>query len=390
MSKLLKDIATGALRRKRVAADDIDLSDEEDASARRREAKRREFARMRRELLKDEAVGKIAEDKKKQAFLKSIEDRDTFEDEEIAFDEEEMTEDSQSQTRAAGEMADTTEVPTTDNDPLRRRPLEPSAADITNLPAPGSRRTGNKPSHVHHKPSTLAEIREHVSFLIDEPDSQNGPMDPDSSEEEAQGPEAYANLDRHLHQADEEENQGADEGLADFIVDDERPAFKKPQLPATRAPATERRTKANVVDRINLLRQASSSSAGRSTHTGSKLAFFSSSKSSDDPSSVKIPSLLRRATSNSSGFNPEAGSTVSATGVTERGAADQEKEMIRKAQGGKRSAINYYAKGRVEEREKVRQGRVDKSGMAKKAAKKGRGKGKGGFLGELFGRDSWE
>ncbi len=398
VSKLLKDITTGGLRRKRGAADDLDLSDEEDAIARRREVKRREFARMRRELLKDEAVGKIAEDKKKQAFLKSIEDRDAVEDEEIAFSEVKQTEeDMQSQTRSAEETTSQTDVTVVDDQMQRRRPLEPSTADVINRQAPLHRRTSNKIGTVRRKPSTLAEIREHVSFLIDEPNSQQGTPDPDCSEDDDQGPEAYVNLNRHLRQADEE-NEDPDEGLADFIVDDERPAFKKPHLPAARPPATERRTKANVIDRLSLLRQSSSTSSSTTTsshtHTGSKLAFFTSRSSADNASSslFKVPALLRRATTNSS-FHSESRSTVSATGVTERGAVENEKEMIRKAQGGRRSAINYYAKGRVEEREKVREGRVAKSVDKVRNLKgggKGRGKGKAGFLGGLFGESSWD
>ena len=343
---------------------------------------------MRRELLKDEAVGKIAEDKKKQAFLKSIEDRDEVEDEDMAFHEEEnMENDTKSQPQPAGETTILTKTPTPESRAHPKRPLEPSAADITNRPPPALRRTGHKAGPVHRKPSTLAQIREHVLFLVEEPDSQSGTPDPNSSDDEAVEPVAYVDLDRHLHNADEE-NEYPDEGLADFIVDDERPAFKKPQLPTTRAPPTERRTKPNVVDRLTLLRQASSSSSGSSSthHTGgSKLAFFSfKSTSSENTSSFqRVPNLIRRATTNSS-LNSEAGATMSATGVTERGAVEQEKEMVRKAQGGRRSAINYYAKGRLEEREKVREGRVGKS-VATKAAKKVNG----GFLGGLFGRDSW-
>lgn len=380
----MKDITTGALRRKRGAGEELDLSDEEDANTRRREVKRREFARMRRELLKDEAVGKIADDQKKQAFLKSIEDRDEAEDEDIGFnDEEQAKEDSQSQSQP--ETNTQTETFPTENRPIRKQPLEPSTADILNRPPPTLRRMGVKSGTYGCRPSTLAEIREQVSFLIEEPDSQQGTPNHHSSDDEALEPEAYVNLDRHLRHADDE-NVDADEGLADFIVDDERPAFKKPQLPTERAPANERRTKANVVDRLSLLRQASSSSAS-SSHSGSKLAFFSV-KASDTPSSLfKVSSLLRRTTTNSS-FSSDSGASVSATGVTERGAAEQEKEMIRKAQGGKRSAINYYAKGRVEEREKVRQGRVMKSSAARKTVGKGK---KGGFLGGLFGgAGSWE
>ncbi|KAF7506119.1 hypothetical protein GJ744_012270 [Endocarpon pusillum] len=399
VSKLLKDITTGGLRRKRGAADDLDVSDEEDAIARRREVKRREFARMRRELLKDEAVGKIAEDKKKQAFLKSIEDRDAAEDEDIAVGEVEQTaEDTQWQTRSAEESSSQTDISMIDDQSQRKRPLEPSTADVINRQAPSHRRTSNQIGIVQRKPSTLAEIREQVSILMDEPNSQSGTRDPDSSEDDAQEPEAYVNLNRHLHPADEE-NEDPDEGLADFIVDDERLIFKKPQLPTARAPATERRTKPNVVDRLSLLRQSSSASSSSSSststsshsHSGSKLAFFTSKSSADNPSSLfKVPALLRgRATTNSS-FNSDTGSNISATGVTERGAVENEKEMIRKAQGGRRSAINYYAKGRVEEREKVREGRVAKSIKVKHLKSVGKGKGKAGFLGGLFGESLWE
>lgn len=396
VSKLLNDITTGGLRRKRGAADDLDVSDEEDAIARRREVKRREFARMRRELLKDEAVGKIAEDKKKQAFLKSIEDRDAAEDEDIAFGEVEQTEeDTQRQTRSAEETSSQTSISVIDDQPQRKRPLEPSTTDVINR---HHRRTTNQIGTVQRKPSSLAEIREQVSFLIDEPNSQSGTHDPDSSEDDAQEPEAYFNLNRHLHPADEE-NEDPDEGLADFIVDDSRLIFKKPQLPTARAPATERSTKPNVVDRLSLLRQSSSTSSSTSistsshSHSGSKLAFFTSKSSADSPSSLfKVPALLRRATTNSS-YNSDTGGNVSATGVTERGTVENEKEIIRKAQGGRRSAINYYAKGRVEEREKVREGRVAKSTKAKNLKSvgmgKGKGKGKAGFLGGLFGESSW-
>ena len=192
VSKLLKDITTGALRRKRGAADDLDLSDEEDANTRRREAKRRDFARMRRELLKDEAVGKIAEDKKKQAFLKSIEDRKEAEDEDDdeAFREDEDIDDSQSQPQNAGDTTGRAENSTSDRALHQKRPLEPSAADVTNrlLPAQRWAVTGQKSSSVHRKPSNLAEIREHLSFLIEETDSQNQSPATLSSDDEAQEP----------------------------------------------------------------------------------------------------------------------------------------------------------------------------------------------------------
>lgn len=384
MSKLLKDITTGALRRKRGVGDELDLSDEEDEAARRRETKRREFARMRRELLKDEAVGKIAEDKKKEAFLKSIEDREAAEDDEdLDFDEAETQEDESQSQQAA--QTESTEVPNAGSNVLevnsnkRKRPLEQSTADTMNRLASALRHATGRASTVNRKPSTLAEIRESVSFLIEEPDSQSTTPRYPSSDEEDQDPEAYVDLDRHLQAVDEIVEDDDGEDLGDFIVDDsqEEQVFKKPQLPPSRAPFAERRTKINVVDRRSLLRQSSSSSSSSISAT-SKMAFFTSRASGlTDAFASKAPSLLRRATTNSS----FGSSTMSATGVTvttERGAPGQEKEMIRKGAAGSRNAVNYRVKPKEEQM---------KSRVAAKKAKTT--KAGGGFLGGLFRGDSW-
>ena len=409
----MKDITTGALRRKRGAGDDLDISDEEDAFARRREAKRREFARMRRELLKDEAVGKIADDQKKAAFFKSIEDRDEMEDENSEVQEEE---------------ADTQSQPQDKRDPPNpshqtRKPLEPVSADVTNRPL-RPRRTDAKfalPSTIH-RPSTLAEIRAQVSFLIEDPDSQSHTPDQGSSdiEDEAHPPEAYVDLDRHLHQAEVDENANADDvdadnGLADFIVDDEPSKPTSAGLSLARAPAHERRTRSvrtDVIDRLSLARQGSGSSLASETSTiGLKPAFIApSSKSASSSGVFRVPTLLRRATTNSSLSSSLASlstSTISATGVTtsnsssnttERGAAEDEKEKFRKAAGGRRNAVNFYTKGRVEERERererskvgVREGKVAKGAKGKKGGKAGKAGKAAGFLGGLFRSESWE
>ena len=71
------------LRRKRGA--EFDLSDSEDDAEARQRRKRREFAKMRKALLENENVGKIAEDPKKLAFLRAIEDREEDDDEELDF-----------------------------------------------------------------------------------------------------------------------------------------------------------------------------------------------------------------------------------------------------------------------------------------------------------------
>jgi mediator of replication checkpoint protein 1 len=59
VEKLMKDITHGNLRRKRGADYELSDSDDDDGGAARRRMKRREFAKMRKALLEDEAVGKI-------------------------------------------------------------------------------------------------------------------------------------------------------------------------------------------------------------------------------------------------------------------------------------------------------------------------------------------
>jgi len=61
VEKLYKDIANGGLRRKRGAdqGDLWDSDDEDEAAVRRRAAKQKEFAKMRKALLADEKIGKI-------------------------------------------------------------------------------------------------------------------------------------------------------------------------------------------------------------------------------------------------------------------------------------------------------------------------------------------
>ena len=386
VSKLLKDITTGGLRRKR-GNDDLDLSDEEDAVVRRREAKRREFAKMRRELLKDEAVGKIAEDRKKEAFLRSIEDRLESDDEDDFNQPETQTEEESQpkdiQTALSGEAVATSST----QQPKDGEPLATSGTSKLNQGRPSSRRSGTQ---IHKRPGTLAEIRDSVSFLIEEPDSQAGTIDLGLSDSDDE-PEAYVDLDRHLQEAEADENAEDGDDLGDFIVDDDGQAndetmFKKPALPISesRAPFSQRRTqqRANVVNRLSMLRQASSSSGPSNT---AKMAFYSSATSSAKSSFTKVPNLLRRATTNSSlGSMAGRDENVSATGVvtskTERGkAGDEKKEFVRKGSGGRSTSVNF--------RPTVREEKMSaRAGIAKKAAGKGK---KGGFLGGLLGGGSW-
>ncbi|RMD42431.1 hypothetical protein DV735_g2700, partial [Chaetothyriales sp. CBS 134920] len=347
VNKLMKDVTTGGLRRKRGAQDDLDLSDDEvEAAARRRKAKQRQFARMQRELLKDEAVGKIADDKKKQAFLKSIEDREPVSDDDLDVDqpetplyESESQSESQPQT---GDGADNS-APTGSRD---RNPLG-TVSDSQLNHGPSSLRRSN---HTHSKrPNTLAEIRESVSFLIEEPDSQAALVDLGLSDSEDE-PEAYVDLDRHLRDAEADENMledGDGDGLGDFIVQDNRPGkdIEVTGAPPSRQPFGERRTRTNVVNRAIILRQSTSTGSSNGPSTG-KMAFYSRTTT---VTGFKRPSLLRRATTNSAFGSLSTSDGVSATGVTvakaERGNASEEKEFIRKGKGGARNAVNYRGPG---------------------------------------------
>lgn len=163
MEKLFKDLHNGGLRRKRGAG--LDLSDSDDDLEARRRAKRREFAKMRKALLENEKLGKIAEDPKKLPFLRAIEDRS--DDENLEFldaannsSQENLIQEipnSQPNNQPVGALA------------TRKRPLEDSAPDAGNRLPPPHRRT-----RVMKKPSTLAEIRASVSFLIEDPQDQIG------------------------------------------------------------------------------------------------------------------------------------------------------------------------------------------------------------------------
>jgi len=79
VNRLFRDLQNGALRKKRGANFDLDddSDDEYMAQERRRRQKRRQMAQIRKALLQDEKLGKIAADPKKAAFFKVLEDNDS-------------------------------------------------------------------------------------------------------------------------------------------------------------------------------------------------------------------------------------------------------------------------------------------------------------------------
>ncbi|MCJ1382096.1 hypothetical protein MMC17_005208 [Xylographa soralifera] len=288
VEKLFKDINNGGLRRKR--GTEFDLSDSDDDIEARRRIKRREFAKMRKALLENENVGKIAEDPKKLAFLRAIEDREDDEDVDFLEQAEECSQVVfESQENIDPQLQNALSEPT---NLKRKRPLQESLPDGGNRPPPQARRVQKM-----RKPSTLAEIRESVSFLIEEPQGVTEILHSDSSDEEGDG-----------------QNENT-------------------QQPGRELFANRRRT-APIIDRLSLKRAESAASA--STSTTMRLAFH-------DPNNVsgpgfKVPSLLRRATTQ---VTDTHGIT---TAGTERAAGGGEKGDFVRRGGTKRSSINYYAR----------------------------------------------
>lgn len=342
VAKLMRDITTGALRRRRGGGDDdLDLDDSDDERLARRREKQREFAKMRRALLADDKIGELAENPKKAAFFKAIEDREVEDDFELDFLEEGGSQ---------GESQDVASQGQTDDSKKRKRPLEPTAEDAANRPPPRLRRT--PASAMSKKPATLAEIRETLSFLTETPEYDS--FHEDASIDEDEGAEEG-----------DSNTSGTDEAYSDDGASQSKNGFAVPTNP--------RRTRRPVVDRLALLRQASSNSATTSGSSNTKMAFHSGG-GSDGPIGFRPPQLLRRVTGSSTSSNS---STASANRVTKPGASGPKK-------GG---AVNSYTAAREHEREKQLRMK-QRSGGANIA--KLLNKHAGGGLGALAGKGQWD
>ena len=362
IEKLFKDINNGGLRRKRGA--DFDLSDSDDAAEARRRRKQREFAKMRKALLENENVGKIAEDPRKMAFLKAIEDRDDDQDLDFldrpAEDNFCIEMDTQQEGESQSQQNDTTEGPQLGKD-------KPSLGldKATMRPPANPRRTAPDASK---RPASLKEIRDSVSFLIEEPGSFNiNTEDPSSSADEDATEEAgIPRLRRNDTPADT------------TSISNGQPTTTNP-----------RRTRSNpIIDRLVLKRQHSSSASSLASSSG--MAF----QAPGAPASATtfIPSLLRRAgTSNLSALsNTDANGISHATGAaaTERAAGGGDKEGFVKRGGTKRSSVNFAMRER-EKRGVVEDVERRKKEEREKLRARRQGDG-GGIVGMLSRGSTWE
>ena len=301
MEKLFRDLNTGGLRRKRGV--DFDLSESDDDVEARRRAKRREFAKMRKALLENDKVGKLAEDPKKSAFLRAIEDREYDERLEL-FEEPQRTsvhlntiiqDNTESQTQPVTSTASAVQS-------RHKQPLQDTFPDNASNLSWRSRLS----THINKKPATLAEIRNSVSFLIEEPNADFLDANPISSP----------------HASDDENN------IAD----------------KSRNPFASRRRPNQVVDRLSLKRAESTATA-----TTTKSAFVA--PASAVSSEFKVPSLLRRATTSAlaltdTGPNLPGGSLAVAGTERAAGGGSEGTRLGIKKGGSRKSSIGYFARER--------------------------------------------
>ena len=253
--------------------------------------------------MQNENVGKIAEDPKKSAFFKAIEDREG--DEELDFLADRPTEDS-FRVEMETQNDETPLNETIQESPEEAPPNDPrpnSAPEQTTMrPPPSKRRT-----QVPKRPSTLAEIKESVSFLTEDPAAHT---------------------------------------INSFSSSDEDDEVPQTQYPNHNHP---RRTSANpIIDRLTLKRESCSSASASAGAANSAMAFHAPAAMGG--SSQFVPSLLRRATT--SGLSGVIGGGEG-TAATERAAGGKENEFVGKKGGGKRSSVNFAV------REGVKKGLVD-------------------------------
>ncbi|KAI4718852.1 hypothetical protein E4T48_04902 [Aureobasidium sp. EXF-10727] len=322
-SKLYKDLMSGALRRKRGNnAFELD-SDEDDQVVERRRRRQREEARKRKLLLQDETLGKLGSNDKKEAFLRAIEDRDEADDVDFldGLDVDDDVEMVDSQQQPSASQPGASQAGNEEQINTFKRPadaLEPSQSSQQARPlqkkkstAASSLRRSNL-SDTFRKPKSLAEVRDSLSFLIDDP----------SNEELAS---------EILLSSDEEREV--------------RAVFSEPRAPASarRVPAKD-----SIIDRLTLKKQASSSFAETAD---ANLAFSSLSQQAKNSFSFKPASLLRKATVNNS--------SMGETRALPRSLNREGSSGIRNG-GSKKSSINYQA------REAERQEIVQKAAKRRK------------------------
>lgn len=325
---------------------------------------------MRKALLADEKLGKIAEDPKKMAFLRAVEDREDEEDLGVGWDILSTPQEGD-QEESTQEIADSqTESANAANTGLKRkRPLQESLPDAANRPPPAARRTKTK------KPATLAEIRESVSFLIETPESMSFASHADSSDIEDEN----ENMD-YDHTVPVQEPTSNDEN------DQAKDSMPPPPLPLPQHRNNPRRTSAPIIDRLSLKRASSANANSNSD----RLAFAAPNTTTSTRSTTfHVPSLLRRASTSALAQNQNDNHGITTLAATEQAAGGGDgngKGGFVKKGGRKGSSI--LAQAREMERRALLEG-VERRRREERERIVGVRRG-GFFGGEGGGGGSWE
>ncbi|KAK4237416.1 mediator of replication checkpoint protein 1 [Achaetomium macrosporum] len=334
VEKLFHDVTTGMLRRKRNGNWD-DLSDSDDGGEARRRLKRRQFAKMQRALFADERISKVAENPRNQAFLRTIEDRGSDDEMDFIFAPPPAApglDSQESQASVARKI-----IPNS----------QPQTAASRPLANPRRTKEGSK------KPSSIAEIRESLSNLLEEPSSVIPATEPDSSDDD------HEEQDPRPPSSSNKENENR-----------HHPRRSKPTP--------------SIIDRITLKRNSSSSAVS----ANSRLAFSTTTTTTSTMGGV--PPLLRRATTNNSLLST---STASSTSISTSSTMSMSKrqggggggdDMKIKKTAGKRSGVSYLA------RETERRAALAEAERRREARKWKGVEGRAKAVGGLFGRGTFE
>jgi mediator of replication checkpoint protein 1 len=332
------------LRRKRNGNWD-DLSDSDDGGEARRRLKRRQFAKMQRALFADERISKVAENPRNQAFLKTIEDRGSDDDMDFIFAAPPAAPTLESQESQASVAAGKNTV-------IPNSQPQTATATAASHPLANPRRTkeGSK------KPSSIAEIRESLSNLLEEPSSIIPATEPDSSDGDEEEEE-----EEHTHPPSSSNKEN----------ENRHPRRSKP------APS--------IIDRITLKRNASSFS---SLSSNSRLAFSTTTTTTTTGGGGGVPPLLRRATTNNSLLSAATTSSGSSSVSTNMNMSKRPggggDDMKIKKTAGKRSGVSYLA------RETERRAALAEAERRREARKWKGVEGRAKAVGGLFGKGTFE
>lgn len=333
-SKLYKDLTTGMLRRK-MASNAFDLEEDEDEiEARRRQMRQLEETKKRKALLRDENIAHLADGKPskgREAFLRAIADDDGDDDGlELAATQDDSTAASQDDST---QSQDATAGPLREIAGNKRKDISGDRSD-EERPAAKLRRIE---AATFKRPTSLLEVKESVSFLLEDsnPAEVFGPSvlepnsDPENEDVEEQQIEEFDDDDDEVEAEIARQNDG---GYAPNPA-----SFDAKAMPPPRLPASQRRTapKPAVVDRLSLKRASSSGSESAHGRTA-----WSAGPTTGG---FKVPSLLRRATTNTTSF-------VNDRGVTTPNLSRENSGGV-KMGGSKKSSLAYQA--RAEERKAI-------------------------------------